>query len=862
MVDNGNSPNSGLIPGTKISHYEIVKKIGCGAMGEVYLAKDTNLDRLVALKFLADNYSGDTEARQRLIREAKAVSRLNHPNVMTVHSVEEFENQIFIVMEYIEGHTLKELIELGDLPIATAAQIAIQICDGLAEAHRAGIIHRDIKSQNIIVDNDNRARICDFGLARWSGAPELTKTGSTVGTVAYMSPEQVQNDIIDQRSDLFSLGIVLYELFTGQLPFTGEYEAAVVYAIVNKEPEPMKNHKPEIPDQIQATITRLLEKKPENRYQTAEEAGLELSATMGIMAQPTSGIRFNYRWLSIAALVIGISILLLFISKNYSRESATKSRKMLAVMPLQNLGRPEYDYFASGITEEIITNLAKINGLGVISRTSVYQYQNSQKTLRQIGAELGVDYALEGSIRWERVNDTNYVRISAQLIRIADDTHLWAETYQRAMDRIFLVQSDIAEQVTSALNVALVEPKKSELRTIPTNNLEAYDYYLKGNAFYNQGWDAYNISQAIIQYEKAIALDSNFAMAYTMLSRAHSSMYWEYHDRTDARLSLARQAVEKALALQPDLSYAHLALGMYFYSTMNYEKALQEFAIARKGHPNDSDIARAIAGAQRRQGQFAEAAANYSLALEFDPRSHITAFDVGLTYGLMRNYPEAIRYMDLAISLTPEWPISYIYKAWLYIFSNGDIIKAKEVLQEAENKTDLRQIDYYWWLNRIVEPDHQKALANIVLGSDTVSYYLYRAEMFRLDGNDPKIHTYSDSARILIERKLTDRPDEARFHSQLGLALAGLDSSQSAIYEGQKAVELMPASQEALNALFLNVNLAEIYTIVGQDSLAIKQLKYMLSIPGFVSVPYLKLDPIWNPLREKAAFKELISDAK
>jgi eukaryotic-like serine/threonine-protein kinase len=771
------STNRDFNAGSMLAHYEIIRKIGCGAMGEVYLARDTKLDRQVALKFLNEAISKDPEARQRLMREAKAISRLNHPNVMTIHSIEEYDGHIFLVMEYIEGQTLKEFIEtnaVSGIPIQNAIQIAIQLCEGLARAHQSGIIHRDIKSQNIIIDDYNRPRICDFGLARWAGAPELTRTGSTVGTVAYMSPEQVQNENIDNRSDLFSLGIVLYELFTGQLPFNGEYEAAVIYAIVNKDPEPMATYRADIPAELQQIVSRLLEKRPEARYQSAGDAAADLRSLMQNDATP---IRASKRKIprrvviasAVLFLIIAVFIAIIQNGNKYSKNAA-EPRKMLAVLPFQNLGHPENDYFADGITDEIITNLAKINGLGVISRTSVYQYKGSPKSLHQIGSELGVDYALEGTIRWDKNGDTSYVRMSAQLIRISDDTHLWAETYQRAMDRIFVVQSDIAEKVSGALNVVLLEPQKRDLRFIPTNNLEAYDYYLKGNAFYNQGWDADNIGQAIIMYEKAVALDSNFAMAYTMLSRAHSSMYWEYHDRTDERLALARQAVDKGLALQPDLSYAHLALGMFYYSTMQYDKALQEFAIARKGHPNDSDIARAIAGAQRRTGHFAEAAANYSLALEFDPRSHITAFDVGLTYGLMRNYPEANRYMDLAISIAPEWPISYIYKAWLYIFSTGDIGKAKEVLQQAENKTDLRQIDYYWWLNRIVEKDPQQALANIILGSDTVSYYLYRAEIYRLAGNDPKNHACSDSARIILEQRLKARPNEARFHSQLGLA--------------------------------------------------------------------------------------------
>lgn len=858
-----------LPPGTLISHYKIVKKLGFGGMGGVYLAEDTKLSRQVALKFLPVSLSNKPRARENLLREARAASKLSHQNIVSIYAIEEIDNRIFIVMEYIEGQPLTELIASKELALNRVMSLALQIAEGLAAAHEAGIVHCDIKPDNIAVTSKGLIKIMDFGIARLKDSTYADQSDLSSGTLFYMSPEQVRGDKIDYRTDIFSFGTILYELLTGKRPFTGEYEAAITYSILNETPESISKLRSHVPDLLQKIVSKSIEKNPDNRYQSANEIIAELKEfpvdDKAFGSQPKKTIKTNKLILLglLASLLVIVCFLVFYVIPHRESELVSK-RNTLAVLPLQNLGSPGDEYFAEGVTDAIITHLAKSRNLGVISRSSVMQYKQSEKNLRQISSELGVDYIIEGTVNWDKSSQISKVKVNVKLILTKDDTHIWAESYERELEKIFVIQTDIAHEVSKALNIALAEPAHGSLEIEPTDNLQAYDFYLRGNMYFYryQGWEEKDLRIAINMYENAVALDSNFALALAMLSRAHSGMYWDYYDRSDKRIEDAKKAVDKAIAIDPNLPPAHLAMGVYFYSLMNYQKALEQFMIALKSQPNNSELIAAIAGVQRRQGQLDQAIINYIKAFELDPRSNIRAFDVGLAYGLKRNYSEAMRYLDNSIAIAPDWPMAYIYKAWLCLFWKGSITEAKIVLQEASGKADLEQSVYYWWLLRIVESDYEKALNRTYLKSDTTAYYLHIARLYRLSGQLQKQYVYSDSARALLENKIQNQLGNAWFHSQLGLAYAGLGRSSEAIKEGKKAIEIITPSQEAIYALFFIVNLAEIYAITGEYDSAIDQLEFSLSIPGFVSVPYLKLDPVWSVLHDHPRFKQLTEEDK
>ena len=546
------SEYASLAAGTMVSHYRIERLLGSGGMGEVYLAEDRELKRKAAIKFLAAALTADAEQRARFTREAEAAASLNHPNVVTIFEVGEHRGRPFFAMEYIEGRSLHDILQDGEMAIDEVIDIADQICQGLKEAHEAGLVHRDIKPGNIVLDNKGRVRILDFGLVRTKDELHLTRAGSTLGTLKYLSPEQISGREVTAASDLFSLGVLLYQMVTEQLPFEGEYEAAVMYAIVNDTPKAINQVRADVPQGLADIITRLLEKDVSNRYHSAGDvlADLQQLGDEHVPARRRQSLRRRYLYAG-GLLVLVVVVLALSWPQVFERSQMTvPQKKMLAVLPFENLGPPEHEYFSDGMTDAITTHLAKFSDLGVISRTSSMLYKNSQMSLRAIGDELGATYVLTGAVHWEKTSDTSRVKINANLVKVADDSYLWADSYERVLGGIFALQSEIAQSVTRALNIAIREDDRLALAAVPTENLEAYDYYLRGSDYFNRSWEREDIEIAVTMFEQAITLDSCFALAHAMLARGHASMFLEYYDHTDQRCRQARLAAETALRLQ------------------------------------------------------------------------------------------------------------------------------------------------------------------------------------------------------------------------------------------------------------------------------------------------------------------------
>ncbi|UCE46809.1 MAG: tetratricopeptide repeat protein, partial [Phycisphaerales bacterium] len=537
----------------------------------------------------------------------------------------------------------------------------------------------------------------------------------------------------------------------------------------------------------------------------------------------------------------------------------------------ENLGPAEDEYFSDGITEEIMSRLSAIHTLGVISRTSAIQYKNTNKTIQEIGEELAVEYVLEGTVRWERPPEgPSRVRVTPQLIRVSDDTHLWSERYDAVLANIFQAQSDMAEQVTQALDITLLEPERQALASRPTENLEAWDYYLRGNQYFHRSDMENDFRIAVRMYEKAVELDPKLALAHAQLSRTHSKLYW-FYDWTEERLALAKHAVEKALELAPDLPEAHLALGHYYYHChLDYDRALEQFAIVQKSQPNDSEMLSFIGFVHRRQGNFEQALTNIKKALELDPLSSTIAQEVGTTLRSLRKYSEAESYYERAVSLAPDRPMAYHFKAWLYLCWQGNTDKARAVLEEAlENiKTteDARIVELLVTID-VYDGNYQEALNRLALKSEDVDRMGYAdalryALIYRCMNEDAVAKKYYNYARSILESKIQERPEDYGLHSSLGVAYAGLGRKEDAIREGELSVKLLPLAKDAAGRKVLVRDLARIYVMVGKFDAAIDLLEFLLSKPGLLSIPLLRLDPAWAPLRDHPRFKKLIELGK
>jgi serine/threonine protein kinase/tetratricopeptide (TPR) repeat protein len=863
---NKSGSGSSITPGLTIAQYRIIRHLGTGGMGEVYQALDTTLNRQVALKFLKSDIAADPELRRLFEEEARTLAAINHPNIAVIHEVGLYRNRPFFVMEYIEGETLADIIKEAPMPFDRIINTTEQICGGLEAMHRAEMTHGDIKPSNILIDSNGRVRILDFGLARTTA--DRDKLSKLMGTIAYISPEQVTGGAATPGSDLFSLGGVLYQMVSGRKPFSGVYDAAVQYSIVNHDPEPVENLRPETPPAVSMVIQKLLKKNPEERIQGAATVIDELKSGEGIeKARSSVGSIWSGSKRRVAALVFLVAVLLTLIVWQWLiPDSASRYEslpKTIAVLSFKNLGSTEDDYFAEGITDAIMTHLITIKDLRVICRKSSMHDENTEYDYKDIGTELGVSYILTGTILWDKSTRPNQVRIHPQLIRAVDEAYLWGQTFDRVQEGIFELQSDIAEQVTAVLKIAVSEADRQKIFAIPTNNLAAYDFFLRGSHYFNRSWDQSDIINATEMFQRAIELDSTFAVAYALLSRGHESMYWEYFDRSEDRCQLAREAADKALSLHPELVEGYLAQGyISYHCNQEYDRALNEFSAALDIWPNHSDLCCALATVQRRQGELAEAVDNFIKSLELDPRSHLKAFDVALTYGLMRQFDQVDNYLDRALAIAPEVPLPYVFKAWCRIFSQADTASARRILEQARGKADLASSKYYWWIARIIEPDSKKVIAASHPGPDSAGFALHLARMYRLLGDEEREYFHSAQAQKLLQSKINVRPDDPRFHSQLGLAYAGLRRRSEALTHASRAVELLPTSRDAFDAIFLVVNRAEVLIIFEEYEAALDRLEHLMSIPGFISGPYLRLDPIWKPLHSHPRFQKIITESE
>ncbi len=651
-----------LTRGTLVSHYEIIERIGSGGMGEVYLANDKALERKVALKFLSSIHSTNEELKNRFEREARAAARLNHPNIVTIFEVGLFKERPFFAMEYLEGKTIADLIKEKPLSSRHSLEIACQLCEALAEIHKHKIVHRDLKPANIVMDNSQRPRILDFGIASVSAESDLTKTGTIQGTIAYMSPEQVEGKDLDHRSDLFSLGVVLYEMVSGLSPFRKENQAATINAIMNISPELVQSHVPDFPSCFDRIISALLEKDRDRRPKNASAVKVELSECLNGLSEELA-----------------------------AREITTQSS--IAVLPFANLSaNPEQEFFCDGIAEDIINDLSQISVLKVVARTSAFAFKGRNEDIRSIGRKLGVGYLLEGSVQ----RAGGQIRVTAQLIKVSDGYHLWSERYDREFKDVFAIQDEITHQIVESLKVQL-NANQTEVRSQRrSDNLEAYELYLKGRYFLNQRTKN-SLKKALENFQAAIKIDPGYALAISGLADSYFIQYAYLFEPALPSIARAIREALKALDINPELGEAYATLGgIANYSDWDWETARDWLEKSIKLSPSYPTAHQWYAELLMFLHEDVESEKCFKRALELDPLSEIAMTMYSVFCHKKGRLEESATLLEKAVEQGSKNEFTFVSLAFVY-FDQGRIDEAKDLLRKARQLSNDSPYSLTMW---------------------------------------------------------------------------------------------------------------------------------------------------------------------
>jgi TolB-like protein/Flp pilus assembly protein TadD len=867
----------------ELGDYELLEEIGRGGQGVVFRARQKSLNRTVALKVISLGQWASKAHLKRFRLEAEAAARLEHPGIVPIHEVGERDGSCYFSMKFVEGGQLDEVARREPMPIRRTAELIAKVARTVHYAHEHGILHRDIKPGNILLDAKGEPHLTDFGLARLvESESSVTQTLDVLGTPSYMAPEQAvgNNAAVSSVTDVYGLGAVLYQLLTGQPPFAGGATYETIKLLLDTEPRPPRVVNPKIDRDLSTICLKCLEKDPKRRYSSALALAEDLERWLKhepIQARRTGLFARGRKWVqrNPTSALLAASLLALAAAVGWNIWKSELVRPPvttgIAVLPFENLSeRKENAAFADGVQDDILTKLAKVGDLKVISRTSVMDYRG-KRNLRQIGNDLRVSHVLEGSVR----RAGTHLRLNAQLIDTRTDTHVWAEQYDRDLNDLFAVQSEIAEKVAERLNAKITATQKLTIEGKPTADLIAFDLYTRAKNLFlttpfsgkgQAGW-----LEAIDLLNQAVARDPSFFQAYCLLASLHGNLYW-FGDHTPGRLALEEAAIQVASRLRPDAGETHLTRAGSLYGHLDYDGALAELELARRSLPNDSDVFFLMASIQGSQGHWEECIRNFERAVELNPRDVNTLFQSGLSYAAVRRYAEQKSKLDRILAIDPNNLPVKADRAFVEVDWKADTGPLHQLIDEirATNPAAMPKIADKWLLCALAERDAAAAkdapiaVDEIGLGHNNVYFPGPFTEgiIARMANDEHKAQLAFARARAEQEKNIQAQPDYGPPWCVLGVIDAALGRKEEALREGRRALELLPVKKDPINGTLMIKYLAVIAAWVGEKDLACEQLATAVRYPNSgVELSYgdLKLMPWWDPLRGDPRFEKIVA---
>jgi len=859
--------------------YELLEQIGRGGQGVVFRARQKSLNRIVALKVIGLGHWATEAHLKRFRLEAEAAASLEHPGIVPIHEVGERDGSCYFSMKFVEGGQLDEVVRRKPMSIRQAAELIGKVARIVHYAHEHRILHRDIKPGNILLDAKREPHLTDFGLARLvESESTVTRTMEVLGTPSYMAPEQAvgNNAAVSGVTDVYGLGAVLYQLLTGQPPFAGGTTYETIKLLLDTEPRQPRLLNPKVDRDLSTICLKCLEKDPKRRYSSALALAEDLERCLRhepIQARRTGFFTRSRKWVRrnpsiavMAAMLLALAVPLAAIvwKSEFPRPSVTTG---IAVLPFENLTEQKgTGAFVDGVQDDILTKLARIADLKVISRTSMMGYRGRQN-IRQIGDELRVSHVLEGSVR--RVGAR--LHMNTQLIDARTDTHIWAEQYDRDLNDLFTVQSEIAQKVAQQLRAKITAAEKLAIERRPTGDLVAFDLYSRASHMLPGGDGTVNFGQAIDLLNQAVARDPSFFGAYCQLAWAHDELYFLGFDHTPARLASAEAAIQAAFRLRPDDGETHLTRAWHLYhARLDYGGALAELQVARQTLPNNAGLFETMGFVLRRQGRWEESTRSLERAFELDPRNINTLHQIALSYGAFRRYAEQKSTYDRALGVEPSDVETKVLRALVELDSKADTRPLHQMIDSirATNPAAMPKgtDSNAWLICALAERDVATAkdalnASDDPLGGDAVHFTRPFVEgvIARMTNDEYKAQLAFAAARAQQEKTVQAQPDYGPALCVLGVIDAALGRKEEALREGRRAVELLPMEKDPIDGTLMIKYLAMIAAWVGENDLACEQLAIAVRPLNFVSYGELKLLPFWDPLRGDPCFEKIVA---
>ena len=856
--------------------YRIERELGRGGFAVVFLAHDLRHDRPVALKVLHSEVA-ESMGAERFEREIKLAARLQHPHILGVFDSGEAAGRLWFAMPFIDGESLRARIERErQLPVADAVAIACEVADALDYAHRQGVIHRDIKPENILLSG-RHAMVADFGIARALavGNGTLTQTGMAVGTPGYMSPEQATGErALDARTDVYALGCILYEMLAGEAPFTGPNAQTVIARMMTEAPRSLHATRAAVSDTLDGVTLRALARVPADRYQTAGEFGRALAdataapaSGVTAAAAPAPPVRPASRRSPVFAmfslgLLIGLGVLFAWRSRH-----GDGGGRGLVVLPFENIGASEDAYFADGITDEVRGKLAAIPGLRVTARTSSNGYRGSRKSLTDIGGELGVEYLLTGTIRWEQGADgQRHVRVTPELIKASDGSSKWEQPFDAVLSDVFTVQTAIATQVAEQLNVALAAQVQQNLQSRPTKNLEAYQEFLLGEKATEAmaRSDGKSLAEGEPHYTRAVALDTAFGLAWSRVGFVASQGFAV--NPTEENATRARDAVLRAMRLAPDNAQVRRAYARYLrIVTKDYAGSLAQLDTGLIREPNNADLLAMASSVNALLSRWDAAVDAAKRAYALDQRNPTAAIAVARTLHAVRRFQESDEYEARALALSPA-NISFTLDRVINRISMGDLAGAKDAVHQTLQTADSTELAAFFALFQEMQWVLDEPLLRRIVGMTPAQFRNNRQQWalkvgatWNLLGDSARARAYGDSARIVAEAQLASFPEDAQLHELRARSLALMGRKPDAITEAERALKMRETALDASTGPYVRYQAARVFIQAGAYDRALDLIEPLLTTNfSDLSPQWLALEPVFRPLKGNPRFERLV----